>query len=226
MKLADYFKILRRRIWIIGLLVVITAVSAYAFSKQQTPVYRATVQVSVNPARPELNLTSAAKILLRNYVVNMYSKTRAREVIERLAVDLTPDQLLANTTVASDDSRLTIQIDVKDYDPGQAEWIANEWAQVLVEWREQESANQRKEDQVKASRIDAATSGLFSPKTKINTAAGGVFGLLLAGVIIFFLEWIESGVFHSIADVERYLDLAILATIPSTKERNNSILAR
>lgn len=217
MELADYFRILRRRGWIIVLLVVITAASAYVFSKQQTPVYRATVHVSIDPARPDFGLTQSAKILLRNYVANMYSKTRAREVIERLTIDMTPSQLLSNATVASDDSRLTIQIDVKDYDPAQAERVANEWAQVLVEWREDESANQRKEDQVKASRIDAATSGLFSPKTKINTVAGGVFGLLLAGVIIFFLEWVESGVVRSIADVERHLDLAVLGAIPQNE---------
>jgi capsular polysaccharide biosynthesis protein len=217
LELADYFRILRRRGWIIILVAAITAASAYGFSKLQTPVYKASVNVSINPARADFGLTQSAKWLLRNYVAIIDSNTWAGDVIRRQELDMTPGQLRSNVTIASDDSRFTIQIDVKDYDPGQATRIANEWAQLLVEWREQENAEQRKEDQVKAHQIDAAVWGLFSPKTKINTAAGGMLGLLLAGVIIFFLEWVESGVVRSASDVERYLGLTVLGTIPPTE---------
>ena len=144
MELSDYFRILRRRGWIIIVVVVITAASAYVFSKLQTPVYKASVAVSINPARADFGLTQSAKILLRNYVAIVHSEKWAGNVIERLDIDLTPGQLKANTTVASDDSRLLVQIDVKDYDAGQATRIANEWAQKLVEWRQEENAQQRK----------------------------------------------------------------------------------
>jgi capsular polysaccharide biosynthesis protein len=214
LELSDYFRILRRRGWIIIVVVAITATSAYVFSKLQTPVYRASVSVSINPARADLGLTQSAKWLLRNYVAIVHSEKWARDVIEGLNIDLTPGQLKNNVTVASDDSRFLIQIDVKDFDYGQAARIADAWAQKLVEWRAEENAQQRKEDQVNAYQIDAATGGLFTPNTKVNTGAGAVLGLLLAGVIIFFLEWVESGVVRSAADVERHLGLTILGTIP------------
>ena len=217
MELADYFNILRRRGWIIILVAAITAASAYGFSKLQTPVYKATVQVSINPARADFGLTQSAKWLLRNYVAIIDSNTWSEDVIQRLSLDMTPGQLRSNVIIASDDSRFTIQVDVKDTDPGQATSIANEWAQLLVEWREQENADQRKEDQVKAYQIDAATWGIFSPKTKINVVAGGVLGVLLAGVIIFFLQWVESGVVRSASDVERQLGLTILGAVPPTE---------
>lgn len=214
MELADYFRILRRRGWIIVLVAAITAASAYGFSKLQTRVYKSSVNVAVVPARADYGLAQTAKLLLRNYVAVVNSKKWAGLVVEELELDMTADQLKANTTVASDDSRLTIQIDVKDYDPGQANRIANAWAQLLVDWREQENAQQLKQDRVHANKIDDAVAGLFSPKTKINTLAGGIFGLLLAGVIIFFLEWVESGVIHSAKDVERHLELTVLGAIP------------
>jgi len=216
LELADYFNILRRRGWIIILVAAITAASAYGFSKLQTTVYKATVQVSINPARADFGLTQSAKWLLRNYVAIIDSNTWSEDVIQRLSLDMTPGQLRSNVIIASDDSRFTIQVDVKDTDPGQATSIANEWAQLLVEWREQENADQRKEDQVKAYQIDAATWGIFSPKTKINVVAGGVLGVLLAGVIIFFLQWVESGVVRSASDVERQLGLTILGAVPPT----------
>ena len=217
MELVDYFRILRRRGWIIVLVAAITAASAWAFSDLQTPVYKASAQVSINPARADFGLAQTAKLLLRNYVAIINSRTWANDVVNRLELDMTPDQLKGHVIVASDDSRMTIQIDVTDYDPGQATRIANEWAQLLVEWRQQENAQQRKEDQVKALQIDPATWGLFSPKTELNTIAGGIFGLLLAGVIIFFLEWIESGIVRSSDDIERHLGLAILGAIPPTE---------
>jgi len=217
LELTDYLSILRRRGWIIIVMIVVTAASAYAFSKLQTPVYKASVQVSINPARADLGLTQSAQWLLRNYVAIIDSNTWADDVVKRLDLDMTPGQLRSNATVASDESRFIIQIDVKDYDPGQAARIADAWAQLLVEWREQENADQRKEDRVKAYQIDAATWGLFSPKTKINVMAGGILGLLLAGVIIFFLEWVESGVVRSANDVERNLGLSVLGAIPPTE---------
>jgi len=216
LELRDYFRILRRRGWIIIVMIAITAASAYGFSKLQTPVHKASVNVSINPARADFGLTQSAKILLRNYVAIVHSETWAGDVIQRLSLDLTPGQLKGNVTVASDDSRMLIQIDVKDGDAGQAARIANDWAQLLVEWRQRENALQRKEDQVNAYQIDPATAGLFSPKTKINTAAGGILGLLLAGVIIFFLEWVESGVIRSTDDVERILGLTVLGAVPPT----------
>lgn len=214
MELASYFRILRRRGWIIIVLVAITAASAWVFSKQQTPVYRASINVSINPARADFGLAQTAKLLLRNYVAIIDTEKWATDTINALQLDMTPGELNNNVTVASDDSRLLIQIEVKDYDLAQAQAIANSYGQLLVDWRNQENIEQRKEDQVKAQVTDWASGGLFSPKTKVNVAAGGILGLLLAGVIIFFLEWVESGVVHSTTDIERHLGLTVLGAIP------------
>jgi capsular polysaccharide biosynthesis protein len=37
---------------------------------------------------------------------------------------------------------------------------------------------------------------------------------VVAGVIIFFLEWIETGVIRTPQDLERQLDLPVIGTIP------------
>ncbi|MFN8418123.1 MAG: Wzz/FepE/Etk N-terminal domain-containing protein [Anaerolineae bacterium] len=52
MNLADFARILIRRGWIILLVAALTGVSAL-FSKLQTPIYRATQQILVKPARPD-----------------------------------------------------------------------------------------------------------------------------------------------------------------------------
>lgn len=219
MDLANIVHVARRRGWIIVVMVIITAASAYVFSELQTPVYHASVAVSINPARAELGLTQSAQILLRNYVAIVHSETWAQEVIERLDIDLTATQLKADTIVASDDSRLLILIEVRDFDLEQATRVANEWAQKLVDWRQEENAQQLQENQVKAYQIDAAAGGRYTPKTKTNTAAGAILGVLLGVAIIAFLEWVESAVVRTAGDIGRYLDLTVMGAIPPIDRR-------
>jgi capsular polysaccharide biosynthesis protein len=51
----------------------------------------------------------------------------------------------------------------------------------------------------------------------INTAAGGLFGAILGFVIVFVLEYLESSIVRRREDVERSLELAVLATIPQSE---------
>ena len=124
MSLTEYFRILRRWGWLLALAIVLTAGAAYVFSKVQTPIYRSTVVVNIQPARPDFGLTSSAKTLLRSYVTVIATETYAQKVINTLHLDRTPGSLLGDVTIASDDSRFVIQIDVRDQNGSVARDIA------------------------------------------------------------------------------------------------------
>jgi capsular polysaccharide biosynthesis protein len=215
MELADYIRILRKRWWIIAVAVVLTAGSAFIFSRLQTPVYESSAQILVK-VRPDLGLTQSAKWLLRSYVARMYTRDWAERVIELGQLPMTPKKLMGNVTVASDESRFVIQIDVEDYDGDVANDIARTWSDLFIQWRNSENATQRKEDRVEAELLDQPTYVQSWPKTKIVTAAGGIFGLVIAGVVIFFLEWLEAGVIRTPQDLERQLNLTVMGAIPSS----------
>ncbi|HUX77140.1 MAG TPA: Wzz/FepE/Etk N-terminal domain-containing protein [Anaerolineae bacterium] len=215
MELADYIRILRKRWWIIAVAVVLTAGSAFIFSRLQTPVYESSAQILVK-VRPDLGLTQSAKWLLRSYVARMYTRDWAERVIELGQLPMTPEKLMGNVTVASDESRFVIQIDVEDYDGDVANDIARTWSDLFIQWRNSENTTQRKEDRVEAELLDQPTYVQSWPKTKIVTAAGGIFGLVIAGVVIFFLEWLEAGVIRTPQDLERQLNLTVMGAIPSS----------
>lgn len=216
MELAQYIRILQKRWWIILVAVVVTAASAFIFSRLQTPEYQSTVEVLIQPARPDLGLTQSAKTLLRLYMTTADSNYWAQEVITRLRLDMTPEYLRSNARFAAEDDRMVIRIEIEDTDGEQANRIAREWATLLVEWRDRENQRQRKEDRVYAElRDEPIYSQSWPPRTLIVLAAGAIFGLLIAAVVIFFLEWVESGTFRTPRDVEQGAGITVLGAIPS-----------
>lgn len=214
MNLSEYVRILLRRGWIFVLLAVIAAGSAYAFSRQQAPVYRATQNVVIQPSRADLGLAEASVRLLNSLVAIIDSEQRAQIIIERLALDLVPGELMSMTTIAADQFRLVIRIDVEGGNQSEAFDIARAWGQSLVDYRDEQNALARREDRVFAIMPDLPQMAQVAPKPTVNAIAGGILGLLVGGVIVFVLEYLESSVVRRREDLERSLKVDVVATIP------------
>lgn len=215
MELTDYLRILHKRWWILLLVTLLTTAAAFGFSKLQTPVYKSTVQLSVLPARNDNGAQLTVKALLRSYAKYVHSTQFAQRVINTLQLDMLPETLRDQIKIESIDEDFIIQIDVENTDGNIGNDIANEWANQFVIWRNQQNTLQRKEDRVIA--LIREYAGSFSqarPRTSLNTIAGAVIGLTLGGLIIFVLEWIESGVLRTSQDVERATEMSVLGAIP------------
>jgi capsular polysaccharide biosynthesis protein len=214
MELSNYFRILRQRGWVMLLLMLLTAGAAYGFSKIQTPVYESTVRLLVQPSRTDFGQAQAAKELLSSYQQWLYSSLRAQAVINNLQLDMTAGELLGDVRVASDGASYVITLTVENTDPSLANDIATAWGNELMHWQGDKNKTLRLEDRITIEFIDNPQVGLERPKTMINTAAGAVFGLLLGVALAFLLEWLSSGVMRRREDVERYLDIPVIGTIP------------
>ncbi|WP_374689871.1 YveK family protein [Promineifilum sp.] len=214
MQLSDYFRILRQRGWLILLLMALTAAAAFGFSKVQTPVYQSTLRLLVRPSRTDFGQAQAAKELLATYQQWLYSSLRAQAVINNLQLDMTAGDLLSDVRVASDGASFVITLTVDNSDPNLANDIATTWGNELIRWQNENNDTLRLEDRIFIEPIDYPQVGLDRPNTKINTAAGAVFGLLLGVGLIFLLEWLASGVMRRGEDVERYLNIPVIGAIP------------
>lgn len=215
MELSDYVRILRQRGWMIILMAVLTAGAAFGFSKMQTELYESNLKLLVLPSRTDFGQAQAAKELLRSYEQWLNSRFRAQAVIDQLQLDMTAGALLSDVRVASDNSSFVIQMTVENSDPNLANDIARAWGNLLIQWQNQNNDQLRKEDRINIEFLDDPQAGLSRPKTTINTAAGFVFGALLGVLLIFGLEWYESGIVRRPEDVERYLDMPVIGSIPN-----------
>jgi hypothetical protein len=113
MELREYWNVARKRGWIIVLVAIVAAVAALGVSLIIPKTYRASIQLSVEPARADWGLSQAAKELLANYVVNIRSHTNVQDAIDRGQLDMTTDQFLADLDVSYDASNLTITIQAR-----------------------------------------------------------------------------------------------------------------
>ncbi|MEM8858528.1 MAG: Wzz/FepE/Etk N-terminal domain-containing protein [Chloroflexota bacterium] len=214
MDLKDYLRIIRQRGWILVVLAIITAGSTFAYSRMQPTEYESTVKILVSPSRTDFGLTQTVKLLLRNYTQWMTSTKRAQKVIDELGLDMTPDQLLGNVGISADESSFIIQLEVRNSNLDNANDIARTWGNLLIQWVDANNAQLRKEDRINVELVDDPRMSGLSPNVRVNTLAGGVFGALIGVIIVFLLEWIDSGILRRKEDVEKHLDIPVIGSIP------------
>ena len=217
MQLQDYARVLWKRGWIIIVLAIITAGGAYVFSKIQTPIYKSTVTLSAVPARPsDYGQSLAIKNLLRNYVQQMQSPAIAQPVIDKLQLDIDTDRFAGQLNFNADESTLLITIEARHPITRTAASMAQTLADTFVSVHNQENLQIDQRDRILITILRNATSPeIFSPKTSINTGAGGILGALIGLIIIFVLEWLDSDIVRSAEDVERFIGVTVLGAIPT-----------
>jgi capsular polysaccharide biosynthesis protein len=214
MNLIDYGRLLVRRGWIIVLLALIAAGSAYVLSTRIIPIYRATQLVLIQPSRNDLGITESTLRLMNSYVIYLKSAERAQQVIDNLQLDMLAPELEGAATILASRDNFTVQIDVDLPDAGVAGRVAQEWGNLLVRYQENENQTRRQEDRIRALLPDAPDVSLLRPRPTINALAGAVLGIVLGAVIVFVLEYLESSVIRRRDDLERALEIPVLATIP------------
>jgi capsular polysaccharide biosynthesis protein len=216
MNLVDYGRILWRRGWIVVLCALLAGGAAFVLARQQTPTYRASQVLLIQPSRNDLGLTEATTRLMNSYQVYLNSSLIAQRVIDNLQLDMLAGDLLGDVTIQSDRNNLTVQIDVDMADCAIASQVASEWGNQLVIYRNQENQTVRQEDRIDAIPADAPRCPTsVTPNVAINTIAGVLLGAVVGVVIVFVLEYLESSMIRRREDVERGLEIPVLASIPT-----------
>ncbi len=215
MQIKDYVNLLLKRGWIIILVAAATTVGAYAVSKLQTPIFRSTIKISVAPARSDYGLSLTIERVLRNYAAQIKTRKMAQTVIDNLKLDITPETFLSELAIAAQLDNNLIQVDVDDPDPNRAQYIANVLARTFVEDQTAKQSDIDRQNRLDVAILDDALPGeLNRPKTKTNVLAGGVLGLLLGGLIVFALEYLDDTL-KTAEDVDRFVGLTTLGAIPT-----------
>jgi Mrp family chromosome partitioning ATPase/capsular polysaccharide biosynthesis protein len=163
---ADYLAILRRRKWVVLLPPVVAAVAAFALSLDQSPLYRASAQVLVNPPSIVSAITNVDPSSgdPNRFLTTQASIARAPELAARVAAasgipGMTPDRVLSESTVTPSTDSDIVEISVEDGNREAAPRLANTYARQFTQFSKERATKY----------IDEALASL---QTRITSLAG------------------------------------------------------
>jgi capsular polysaccharide biosynthesis protein len=217
MTAQDYLKVITRRWWLIGLILVAGLIGGLILTMITSPLYRSSVKISVNPARPDYGTALTVNNLLSNYSLQLTTVRLAQEVVDQLRLDIAPETLLGRVKVTPQQDNFILLIEVDNADPRLAERIAATLAAVFVNEYTAGNAEAPRQDRIDLTVLDdPEPARLNKPKIEINLAAGAVGGLLLGIVLAFALEYLDDTL-KTAEDIERVLAAPTLGAIPTAR---------
>ena len=181
-----------------------------------TPLYSATSTVLV--ISKETTLTSIADLqfgsqLTKDYSMLITSRSVLEEVLDNLGLDMGYGALKGNVFTNNPSEPRILQITVTNPDPQLAKELADELAAVSSEYIG-DKMEVVPPKIIEKAEVPAAQS---SPSMSRNVMLGALAGLVLsAGVVILMTVMNDS--IRSEDDIERYLNIPALASIPDRKD--------
>ncbi|MBA2441360.1 MAG: hypothetical protein H0V53_02995 [Rubrobacter sp.] len=205
LSVRDLLRVLRRRLWMILVVALISTAAAVGLSLLQTPVYEASIQVLVGQDQGVVTEDASAAAGLQQVTQTMTelanTRTVAEGVIQELDLSATPDQLLGNMTVQQTEQTQVIQISYSDPDPELAATVADTTGEVFSEQVSEVSSDANAVTATvweQASAPDSPTS----PQPLRNGTLGLIMGLMLGVGIAFLREHLDDS-WHSPEEAER-----------------------
>ena len=205
--------ILRRRWWIVLLVAATAAAVAVVYARMQAPVYRSAIRLEVS-ARFDNGQQLALERQLPQLAQRVRTTDVAREVDQRLKLDLGPravlDRLRAEAVVSSGQ----IQIEADDVDPVRVEAIVLETARVFEEQHAARNQGIPTQDRAIVSILDRPTPArLVWPQTRVISGAAVLLGLFVGALLALVIDYLDDTL-KTAADVERALGTITLGRIP------------
>ncbi|MCR5837540.1 MAG: protein-tyrosine kinase [Lachnospiraceae bacterium] len=216
--LRELFAVILSRLYIIILVGVLGAILAFTYTKLFiAPQYASTTKVYILSNKEDDRLTTSdlafASYLALDYQELIVSEPVMMEVIDELNLNMTTKALASHINVQLIENTRIIKITVRDTSATMAKRIAD-----CV----RDAVNDKTKDVMGGieaiNPIDEATMPVVpaSPNVYKNTAIGflgGAFIVLLVVVVLFLLD----DTIKSQEDIEKYLGLSVLASIPYQK---------
>jgi capsular polysaccharide biosynthesis protein len=222
LELRDIFRIIWARIWIIVLITIVAMLASGIISYfYLDKIYESSTTLIVNKQKDDNEKETQYTyndILLSQKLVSTYTEIAKssyvlERVIKELNLDLSPDELKKMIAVSAVGDTQIIRITVSDVFPARATVIAEKMAELLpIRVSELEMP-----DNVKVVDKAKVPSSPVKPRPLMNIAIAGVLGIMVGLGIIFLIEYLDNTI-KTPDDVQKYLGLPVLGSIPNFED--------
>ncbi len=212
--LQELFGLVLHWFWLIVLCGIVTGALGFAISKFAiTPQYESTTKVYILNKQDNNTLTYSdvqlGTQLTKDYAQLIKGRTVLEQVIETCTLDEKYGSLAGRVSVQTLTDTRIIAITVTDEDPVRAQLLANEIRKVA-------SAHIKNVMDIQAVNV-AEEANLpespASPSILKWTAIGALIGAFLCALVV-IVRFLLDDTIKTSEDIERYLELSTLATIP------------
>ena len=215
--------LLLRKLWIIVLSGIVLAMAAFMISKYVTvKIYQSTTKVYVMNKKDDTSAVTYTDLQTGTQLTNDYktlvtSRPVIEDVIESLNLNMAYGGLAGRISVSNPINTRILSITVSYPEPEMAQKIAD----AVRDASSKHISNVMKIEQVSIVEEANLPKRPSSPNVRMKTLIGGFIGMMLAAGIIILISILDDTI-KSPDDIERYLGLSVLATIPLQKDLVNS----
>lgn len=220
--LREILFVLWRKLWLIGLVFVIGGGLTAAYCRLiLIPQYTSTSMVYI--LSKETTLTSLADLqigsqLTKDYRVVATSRPVLQEVIDTLGLSRDYDNLKKSLVLNNPSDTRVLSISIEDPDPVRAKAIVDTVARVSSR-HIGDIMEMTPPKIIEEGIVDTRKS---SPHITRNAVMGG-FAAALTVSFLMVLQVVLNDTIRSEEDVEKYLQLSVLAAVPEQEEDRSSI---
>ena len=221
MTAVEAVRALRERWWILLVAAIVAAAAAYAYIKWAPwvqPRWRSSVLIQATGRLDYGNFLALEKEL-RPLAEQVLQLGIMREVDQNLHTDLSPEVMLEHTRAEPVQDSGQVRLDVEDSDPGRAQQLSLEIADVYTRKHNAAEQGKLREERVILSTLDRPSQAiLIWPLTHVVLPAAALLGVLVAGVVVLGSVYFDDSL-RTPADVQRYLELPLLGVVPRWQSR-------
>ncbi|MDE7198193.1 MAG: protein-tyrosine kinase [Lachnospiraceae bacterium] len=220
--LLEIISILLNRFWVIFGVALLAAAAGFMISKfVLTPTFESTTKIYILNKSENTTVTYSdvqmGTQLTKDYAELINSRYVLETVIGQLSLpEMEYKDLLKKVSVHTPTDTRIVSITVTDYDPQQAQDIANCIREVAGE-HIQNVMDIEAVNVVEEANLPTVKAG---PSVIKWTAVGGILGVFLVCAVILIHYLLDDSI-KSSEDVEKYLGLSTLALIPITQSVND-----
>ena len=212
--MKEWLFLILHKLWIIVIIGMIGAgIAGVASVYLIKPIYTSTTKVYVINRQDESRMTlsdlETGTQLTQDYMILVKSRPVTEQVIKDLNLDLTHEELSKMIKVNTPQETRILEIEVDYPAPELAKQLADAIAKV---------SSERMVTIMEMEKVNILEYGNYpvkpsNPNIILNTTIGGVLGLIFASFII-TLVYIMNDSIRTADDIERYLGITTLGTIP------------
>lgn len=220
--LVDLLRLLWSKAWLLVLLMIVGGGAALGVTAGlMTPTYESTTKVYVMNRQDDKALTytdlQTGTQLTKDYSVLVTSRPVIEETIEVLGLNKNYEQAVSMVKVSAQTDTRILVITVTSTSPQVAQMMADQV---------RESSSKHIKEVMGIEEVNTVEEANYpdrpaGPSYKKNVAIGALLGFVLAAAIV-ILRYLLDDSIHTPEDVEHYLELSVLGTIPLSEGEKRS----